>query len=35
MILKLPEDIRQALDENPGQPLTVEDPVTHAHYVLI
>ena len=35
MTLKLPQEFRQALDEHPGQPLTVEDPVTHAQYVLI
>ena len=32
---KLPQEFRQALDEHPGQPLTVEDSVTHAQYVLI
>ena len=35
MTPKLPQEFRQALNEHPGQPLTVEDPVTHAQYVVI
>lgn len=35
MTLKLNEEIRQAIAEHPGQVLQVEDPVTHACYVLI
>jgi len=35
MTPKLTQEIRQALAEQPGKPLTVEDPVTSARYVVI
>ena len=35
MTPKLTQELRQALAEQPGEPLTVEDPVTNARYVLI
>lgn len=35
MSAKLTEELRQALANQPGQPLQVEDPVTHERYVLI
>jgi hypothetical protein len=35
MTPKLTQELRRALAEQPGQPLTVEDPVTHAQYVLV
>ena len=35
MTLKLTDELRQALAEQAGQPLLVEDPVTHDRYVLL
>lgn len=35
MNAKLNEELRQAIAQQPGQPLQVEDPVTHTRYVLI
>jgi hypothetical protein len=35
MSAKLTEELRQAIAKQPGQPLQVEDPVTHAQYVLV
>ena len=35
MNAKLNDELRQALAQSPEQPLTVEDPDTHAQYVLI
>jgi len=35
MTPKLTQELRQALAQQPGQPLQVEDPVTHARYVLV
>jgi hypothetical protein len=35
MAPKLSDELRQALAQQPGQPLQVEDPVTHARYVLV
>jgi hypothetical protein len=35
MTLKLPDELRQALARQPGEPLQMEDPVTHARYVLV
>lgn len=35
MTLKLTDELRQALAKQPEQPLQVEDPVTHARYVLV
>jgi hypothetical protein len=35
MIPKLTQELRQALAEQPGEPLTVEDPITNTRYVLI
>lgn len=35
MILKLSPELRQAVARQPGRPLDVEDPVTHAQYVLV
>jgi hypothetical protein len=35
MIPKLTDELRQALAQQSGEPLRVEDPVTLAHYVLI
>jgi hypothetical protein len=35
MTPKLTEELHQALAQHPGEPLQVEDPVTHAHYVLV
>jgi hypothetical protein len=35
MTLKLTDELRQALAEQAGQPLQVEDPVTHDRYVLL
>lgn len=35
MTPKLSQELRQALAKQPGEPLTVEDPVTNARYVLI
>jgi hypothetical protein len=35
MIAKLSEEQRRALASQPGEPLTVEDPETHARYVLV
>jgi hypothetical protein len=35
MIAKLPDELRQALAQQPDQPLEVEDPVTQTRYVLV
>lgn len=35
MTPKLTPELSQALASHPGEPLTVEDPVTHAQYVLV
>ena len=35
MMPKLSEDLRQALHDRPGGPITVEDEQTHQHYVLV
>jgi hypothetical protein len=35
MMPKLTDELRQALAQQPGEPLQVEDPVTHARYVLL
>ena len=35
MTPKLTHELHQALVQRPGQPLEVEDPVTHARYVLV
>jgi hypothetical protein len=35
MSAKLTDELRQAIANHPGEPLQVEDPVTHARYVLI
>jgi hypothetical protein len=35
MTPKLTDELRQALTEQPGQPVQVEDPETHARYVLV
>jgi hypothetical protein len=35
MIFKLPDDMRQMLERNPGQPVTFEDEQTHKLYVLL
>ena len=35
MTLKLTDELRSALAQEPGQPLEVEDPVTHDRYVLV
>ena len=35
MTRQLTRELRQALSEHPGQPVHVEDPVTHARYVLV
>ena len=32
---QLSPELRQALARQPGQPLQVEDPLTHAQYVLV
>jgi hypothetical protein len=35
MTPKLTDELRQAIAQQPGQPLQIEDPVTHARYVLV
>ena len=35
MTPKLSDELRQAVASQPGQPVQVEDPVTHACYVLV
>lgn len=35
MTPKLTDELRRALAKQPGKPLQVEDPVTHARYVLV
>jgi hypothetical protein len=35
MMPKLSHELRQALATQPGQPLQVEDPDTHARYVVV
>ncbi len=35
MTPKLTDELRQALAKQPGQPVQVEDPDTHARYVLV
>lgn len=35
MTPKLTDELRQALSQDPGRPLQVEDPVTHDRYVLV
>jgi len=35
MTPKLNDELRWALAEQPGQPLHVEDPITHTRYVLM
>jgi hypothetical protein len=35
MTLKLSQELRHALATQPGQPLQVEDPDTHARYVVV
>jgi hypothetical protein len=35
MTPKLTQELSQALAMQPGQPLKVEDPLTHAQYVLV
>lgn len=35
MIPKLTPEMREALHQTPGQPVTVEDDETHLHYVLL
>jgi hypothetical protein len=35
MTAKLTEELRQALAQQPGEPLQIEDPETHARYVLV
>lgn len=35
MVVKLSDELRTALDQHPGEPLTLEDDRTHRNYVLI
>jgi hypothetical protein len=35
MTPKLSDELRQAVANHPGQPVQVEDPITHARYVLV
>jgi hypothetical protein len=35
MTPQISEELRQAIARRPGQPLQVEDPVTHTRYVLV
>lgn len=35
MTLKLTAEMREALQQRPGQPVTVEDEQTHMNYVLV
>lgn len=35
MTPQLTDELRQALSRHPGEPLQVEDPVSHARYVLV
>ena len=35
MTPKLPEELCRAIAEQPGQPVQVEDPLTHTRYVLV
>jgi hypothetical protein len=35
MTTKLTEELRQAIARQPGEPLQLEDPITHALYVLV
>lgn len=35
MTLKLTDEMRSALEQHPGRPVTIEDDQTHAQYVLL
>jgi hypothetical protein len=35
MTPKLTDELRQALARQPGEPLQIEDPVTHDRYILV
>ena len=35
MTIRLPDELRQAIDSNPGRPVTIQDDTTQASYVVI